>query len=77
MGAYPTSPSSEPPTSAKDGILYEAPLSFLPIAGDSNLTEKKMLTVTDGGSLSRALKLAIDLRLKQLLVDRHDQLGQD
>ena len=49
MGAYPTSPSSEPPTSAKDGILYEAPLSFLRIAGASYITENKMLTITDGG----------------------------
>ena len=34
-----------------------------------------MLTITDGGSLSRALSLPIDLRLKQLLIDRRDQLG--
>ena len=36
-----------------------------------------MLTITDGGSLSRALKLSIDLRLKQLLIERRDQLGGD
>ena len=34
-----------------------------------------MLSITDGGSLSRALKLPIDLRLKQLLIERRDQLG--
>ena len=32
-----------------------------------------MLTITDRGSLSRALSSPIDLRLKQLLVDRRDQ----
>ena len=37
----------------------------------------KMLTITDGGSLARALKLTIDLRLKQLLIERRDQLGGD
>ena len=36
-----------------------------------------MLTITDGGSLTRALSLPIDLRLKQLLLDRRDQLGGD
>lgn len=36
-----------------------------------------MLTITDGGSLARALSLPIDLRLKQLLTDRRDQLGGD
>ena len=36
-----------------------------------------MLTITDGGSLSRALKLPIDSRLKQLLIKRRDQLGSD
>lgn len=34
-----------------------------------------MLTITDGGSLARALKLPIDLRLKRLLIERRDQLG--
>lgn len=36
-----------------------------------------MLAITDGGSLSRVLKLPIDLRLKRLLVERRDQLGGD
>ena len=36
-----------------------------------------MLTITDGGSLARALKLPIDSRLKQLLIKRRDQLGGD
>ena len=36
-----------------------------------------MLTITDRGSLSRALSLPIDLRLKQLLMERRDQLGGD
>jgi len=36
-----------------------------------------MLTITDGGSLSRALALPIAFRLKQLLIDRRDQLGGD
>ena len=36
-----------------------------------------MLTITDGGSLARALKLPIDARLKQLLMERRDQLGGD
>ncbi len=36
-----------------------------------------MLTITDGGSLSRALKLPIDLRLKRLLMERRDQLRGD
>ena len=36
-----------------------------------------MLTITDGGSLARALKLPIDSRLKQLLIKRRDQLGSD
>lgn len=34
-----------------------------------------MLSITNGGSLSRALKLPIDLQLKQLLIERRDQLG--
>ncbi|MBA3510455.1 hypothetical protein [Sphingomonas sp.] len=34
-----------------------------------------MLTITDGGSLTRALNLPIDLRLKRLLIERRDQLG--
>ena len=34
-----------------------------------------MLTITDGGSLARALKLPIDLRLKRLLIERCDQLN--
>ena len=34
-----------------------------------------MLTVTDGGSLARALRTPIDLRLKRLLIERRDQLG--
>ena len=37
--------------------------------------EKKMLSITDGGSLARALKLPIDRRLKRLLIERRDQLG--
>ena len=36
-----------------------------------------MLTITDGESLSRALRLPIDLRLKRLLIERRDQLGGD
>jgi hypothetical protein len=36
-----------------------------------------MLTITDGGSLARALKLPIDTRLKRLLSQRRDQLGGD
>jgi len=36
-----------------------------------------MLSITDGGSLARALKLPIDLQLKQLLIERRDQLGGD
>jgi len=36
-----------------------------------------MLTITDGGSLTRALKLPIDLHLKRLLIERRDQLGGD
>lgn len=34
-----------------------------------------MLTITDGGSLARALKLPIDPQLKRLLIERRDQLG--
>ena len=34
-----------------------------------------MLTITDRGSLARALSLPIDVRLKQLLIERRDQLG--
>jgi len=36
-----------------------------------------MLTITDRGSLSRALKKPLDLRLKRLLIERRDQLGGD
>ncbi len=36
-----------------------------------------MLTITDGGSLLRALSTSIDLRLKRLLIERRDQLGGD
>ena len=36
-----------------------------------------MLTIADGGSLARALKLSIDRRLKRLLIERRDQLGGD
>lgn len=36
-----------------------------------------MLTITDGGSLTRALRMPLDVRLKQLLLDRRDQLGGD
>lgn len=35
-----------------------------------------MLTITDGGSLSRALSLPIDQQLKQLLIERRDQLAE-
>ena len=35
-----------------------------------------MLTLTNGGSLARALKLPIDPRLKQLLTLRRDQLAE-
>ena len=34
-----------------------------------------MFTITDGGSLARALRMPIDPRLKQLLIQRVDQLG--
>lgn len=34
-----------------------------------------MLSISDAGSLARALKLPIDLRLKRLLTERRDQLG--
>ncbi len=33
-----------------------------------------MLTITDGGSLTRALAMRIDLRLKRMLIERRDQL---
>ena len=36
-----------------------------------------MLTITDGESLTRALSLPLDPRLKQLLIERRDQLGGD
>jgi len=36
-----------------------------------------MLTITDGGSLARALRMPLDPRLKQLLIERRDQLGGD
>ena len=36
-----------------------------------------MLTITDGGSLSRALNTSLDLRLKQLITDRIRQLDVD
>jgi len=36
-----------------------------------------MLTIQDRGTLSRALSLPIDLRVKQLLIERRDQLGGD
>lgn len=36
-----------------------------------------MLTITDGGSLTRALSLPIDPSLKQLLTQRCEQLGGD
>jgi hypothetical protein len=36
-----------------------------------------MLTITDGGSLSRALSMPLDARLKRLLIERRDQLGGD
>lgn len=36
-----------------------------------------MLTITDRGSLTRALSSSIDSRLKQLLIERRDQLGGD
>jgi hypothetical protein len=34
-----------------------------------------MLTIDDGGSLTRALSTSIDPRLRRLLVERRDQLG--
>jgi len=34
-----------------------------------------MLTIESEGSLARVLKLPIDPRLKQLLIERHEQLG--
>lgn len=34
-----------------------------------------MLTITDGGSLSRALSTSMHPQLKQLLLQRRDQLG--
>ena len=36
-----------------------------------------MLTITDGGSLTRALSTSIGLRLKRLFHERMDQLGGD
>jgi hypothetical protein len=36
-----------------------------------------VLAIIDGRSLSRALSLPIDLRLKRLLIERRDQLGGD
>ena len=36
-----------------------------------------MLTITDGGTLTRALRMPIDPRLKRLLIERRDQLGGD
>jgi len=36
-----------------------------------------MLTITDGGTLARALQMPIDFRLKRLLTERRDQLGGD
>ena len=39
--------------------------------------ENKMLSITDGGSLSRALRSPIDPRLRRLLRKRRDQLGRD
>ena len=36
-----------------------------------------MLIITDGGSLTRALRMPLDPRLKQLLIERRDQLGGD
>ena len=39
--------------------------------------ENKMLSITDGGSLARALNLPIDHRLKRLLARRCKQLGGD
>ena len=36
-----------------------------------------MLSVTDGGSLTRALNSALDPRFKRLLTERRDQLGVD
>ena len=39
--------------------------------------EIRMLSIADGGSLARALKLPIALKLKQLLIERRDQLGHE
>jgi len=36
-----------------------------------------MLTITDGGSLARALSLPLGLQLKRLLMERRNQLGGD
>src|SRR6478609_3404501 len=36
--------------------------------------EDRMLSLTNGGSLARALNLPIDVHLKQLLIERRDQL---
>ncbi len=36
-----------------------------------------MISVADAGTLARALKSPIDLRIKRLLVERRDQLGGD
>ena len=35
-----------------------------------------MLSITDGGSLARALRLPIDAQLKRLLAQRRDQLSE-
>jgi len=36
-----------------------------------------MFTITDGGSLTRALSMLIGPPMKQLLIERRDQLGGD
>jgi len=36
-----------------------------------------MLTITDGGSLTRVFRTSIDRRLKRLLIERREQLGGD
>lgn len=38
--------------------------------------EIQMLTITDGGSLARALSLPLDARLKRLLIERRNQLAE-
>jgi len=59
---------------AKSSILYPKILEA-EASGIQSKLEDKMLTITDGGSLARALKLPMNVLLKRLLIERCDQLG--